>query len=229
MPETFAPESNGWRLQRDYSINPEWIAVEDERELGNVSTTAVARRSLRTFPLRWRATTRASYDYMVSFFNRNVGPVARFNYSLPEFVASPDAGPLMEAVVAGTQALRTIFAKFAWRNSIGTTLAGNALSLSVPANSLLKLTLPPYPPSVGQAVIYATEGADGTELQQAVLTDATTWTQPDNVLLIGTDAPLTVNTAIDSPLCKMVQGSFSVQRGAGISYIASIQLQEVYT
>ena len=163
----------------------------------------------------------------MSFFNRQVGSAGRFTFGWAELVPSPDAGPVLTAVAGGSQSLRTIFAKFAWKNSIGTTSASPATSLAVPLNNLLKITLPFYPPSVTQAIIYATEGSAGTEKEQATLTVDRIWTQPDAALLVGTSDPPTENTATEAPTCKLVQDSLKIVRGIGTSYTASLELQEV--
>ena len=227
MPEAFVPLSNGWRLQRGYQIKPEYRVVEDERELGNTTSTAVSRTARRNITMTMTATTRSAYGYMMSFFNRNVGPAGRFTFSWAEFVPSPDAGPVLTAVESGDQPARTIFVKFAWKNSVGTTEASPATSLAIPDDELIKVTLPFYPPSVTQAVIYATQGSAGTELEQATLTTDRTWTQNNGELSTSPGDPPTENTATESPTCKLAQDGLSITRGIGTSYTASIQLQEV--
>ena len=226
--ETFAPEANGWKLQRGYQIVPRWAVVEDERELGNVRSTAVAEKEIRRFRGRYIAATREAIEYLESFFRRHVGSAGRFFYAWPEFVASPDAAPTLETVVSGSQGSRTVFVRFAWKNSVGLTRAGPAGSLAIPANSLLRVTLPPYPPSVSQAVIYATQGAAGTEVEQITLTDQRIWTQTNAPLQTGTAAPETTNTARETPVSRLIADSLSYVRGAGVSYEAQLELEEVY-
>ena len=229
--DTFAPESNGWKFQRGYDVAPEFNVVEDPRELGNVKSYAVATRSLRTFlGATWRSDSRAAYEYWMSFFHRNVGPAARFLWALPELVPTPDAGPTLEAVVVGSQAQRTVFVKFAWRNTNGTTRASPASTLLIPANSLVKVTLPFYPPSVTQAVIYATQGSAGTEQEQVVLTNIRSWIQPNADLLLLTTSPQATNTATESAKCKLLDARrpFRIKRLTGITYEATTDLQEVY-
>jgi len=226
--ETFTPEAFGALLQRDYTITPIFNVSEDEREIGGSKSFAVAAKALRRLEgLVYKCVDRAPYEYMASFFQRHVGPAGRFLYTWPEFVATPDAAPTMEAVVAGAQSSRTIFCKFAWKTVFGTTRASPAASLTVPSNSLLKVTLPFFPTSVLEAVIYATEGAEGTEQEQTEIS-VRTWTQPDGALLTATADPPTENTAREQPICKLLGNSFRPQRVSGPRYVITLDLEETY-
>jgi hypothetical protein len=227
--ETFNPAAFGARLQRGYTIVPQWQVAEDQRELGNVKSFAIAQKGLcRLQGLRYHCPTRSSFEYIDSFFQTLVGPAARFNYQLPEFASKPYAAPTLTAVVAGAQGSRTIFAKIAWETASGRTEASPAASLAVPANSLLKVTVPVFPPAVTGAVIYATQGSAGSEVEQTVLTNTTTWTQPDAALLTGTAAPLSANTALKTILAKLVSGTFGSTRLQGQTYVVELELEEVY-
>lgn len=229
MPETFLPENFGWKLQRGYEVSPRFAVVEDERELGNVKSVAVADKPIRVIAgLSWICESRDGAEYAQSFLNRQRGPAARFFFNWPELVPSPDGSPTCTAVASGTQGSRTIYTKFAWKNAQGTTKASPAETLAVPANNLLKVWLPVYPPGVTQAVIYATQGAFGTEQEQVVLTNTQTWTQPNAALLVATASPPTTNTAKEKPLCKLV-GTYKLVRGHGLSYSLSLDLEETYS
>jgi hypothetical protein len=229
MPETFLPANYGWKLQRGYRIVPRYPVVEDERELGNVKSVAVADKEIRVIRgLRFISATREAYEYAGSFLRRQKGPAGRFYFEWPELVLSPDGSPTLLAVVAGTQGSRTVFVRYAWKNAQGTTRASPAETLAVPANSLLKVLLPSYPPGVTQAVIYATQGSAGTEQEQTVLTNVQTWTQPDAALLTATTSPLAANTATERPLVKLA-GDFEVTRAAGLGYEMTLELEETYT
>jgi hypothetical protein len=219
--------ANGWKLQRGYQIQPRFQVISDERELGNVTSTAVAEKELRTYPLKYRAELRSAAEYVQSFFRRLVGEAGRFLFLLPELLASPDASPILDAVVAGAQGSRTIFVQFAWKNAQGLTRASPASSIAVPSSSLLEVKLPPYPPSVNQAVIYATQGSAGAEQQQTILTDVRTWQQPDAALLVSTAAPPTVNTATEIIKMRMVS-PYSLTRGDGTTYELALELEEAY-
>ncbi len=226
--ETFAPESFGALLQREYTITPIFNVAEDPRELGNVKSFAVTEKALRRLEgLVYKCRDRTPYEYVTSFFQRNVGPAARFLYAWPEFVASPDAAPVLEAVVAGAQSSRTIFCKFAWQTPLGRTLASPAASITVPTNSLLKVTLPVFPAGVTEAVIYATEGSAGTEQEQLELS-VRTWTQPDAALLTATASPNSVNAAREIPTCKLVGNGLRSVRGPGATYVMTLDLEETY-
>jgi hypothetical protein len=228
MPETFSPEANGALLQRGYTIKPQYRVVEDPRELGNVKSIAVAQKGLRRLEgLLYKCRDRTPYEYITSFLNRHVGPAGRFLCTWPEFVPSPDATPVLTAVTGGTQGSRTMYVKYAWKTALGLTRPSTVQNLTVPANNLLKVTVPVFPPSVTQAVIYATQGTVGTEVEQAVIA-ALTWTQPDAALLTGTAAPATTNTARETPLCKLTEDGFSTQRLAGQTYEVTLDLEEAY-
>lgn len=225
--DTFAPESNGLKLQRPFEIEPRYNVVEDDYELGNVKSYAVAQRELRSFGVQYRAFTRAASEYWRSFFQRNVGPAARWLWTLPEYVPTPDAGPTLEAVVSGNQAERTIFVLFAWKNANGTTLGGAASSLLVPANNLIRVTVPIFPASVNQAVIYATQGAAGTEQEQVTMTNVRTWTQPNGDLLLATTDPPTTNTALEQAKCKLDK-TYRMRRLIGTAYEFEARFLECY-
>jgi len=224
--EILSLETNGWKLQRGYLLKPRYQVVSDERELGNVVSVAVASKPLRTYRLKYRAQARAAYEYVESFFNRLVGQAARFDFEIPEFVPSPDKGPGVEAVAGGTQGSRTIYAIYSWKNANGITRGSPAASIAVPANNLLKITLPYYPPSVTQAVIYATQGAAGTEQEQTILTNLKTWTQPDAPLLVLTSSPPSENTAKEKIVARMVD--YEVTRLNGTVYDLALELAEAY-
>ena len=229
MAETFAPESHSWKLQRDFTITPVYQVVEDEYELGNTTSTAISRIPRRRFSARYvSAGTKAGYHYMTAFFLRNVGPAARFTFVAPEEVSDPDKGPTLTSAAGGTQGSRTIYVKFAWQNTAGITVASAATSLAVPANELMTVTVPFYPPSVTQAVIYATQGSAGSEQEQTTLTAPTrTWLQPDAALLTGNPVPPTTNTAPETwSNAKLVDGSLNFRRGVGLSYEATLEIDE---
>lgn len=226
MSEALTLEAKGWKLQRGYPMRPRYAVVSDERELGNVVSVAVASKPLRNYRLRYRANTREAFEYVESFFNRLVGPAARFDFDLPEFVPSPDKAPGVEAIAGGTQGARTIYVIFAWKNVNGITRGSAAAGIAVPANNLLKITLPYYPPSVTQAVIYATQGAAGTEQEQTILTNLKTWTQPDAPLLLATSSPPLTNTAKEKIIARMLD--YEVVRQNGTMYDLLLEIEEAY-
>ncbi len=226
--ETFAPESNGARLQRGFPIQPQYAVAEDVRELGNVKSVAIAQKALRRYQLTYRCPDRSGFEYIESFFQYHVGSAGRFLWATPEFASTPFKGPTLEAVVAGAQSSRTIFCKYAWKTTAGRTRASPATSLTVPLNSLLKVTVPVFPPSVTHAVIYATQGAAGTEQEQIEITSLT-WTQPDAALLTATTSPETTNAARETVTAKLVAGSYAAVRGIGTQYEVSMELEETYS
>lgn len=226
--ETFAPESNGLKLQRGYRIRPRWIVDSDETDLGTVRSVAKSEKAIRSFDLTYRTTDRSGYDYVSSFLSRHVGSAGRFFWQAPELVPSPDVAPSLSSVSGGTQGSRTILVSYAWQNVNGDrTLASPLASLLVPANSLLIVTLPPFPPGIVEAALFATEGAAGSEVEQGTLTDRE-WTQPDAAILVGNDPPPTENSALEVLKARYVEGSLSFSREAGISYDISLTLEEAY-
>lgn len=226
--DTWNPTAYGLRFQRDYQMEPIFAVVEDRRELGNVKSVAVADKPLRTFRgLRWVIPNRDGYEYAVSFWNRNKGPAARVTWSLPEYVPTPDAPATLTAVVSGSQAARTIFVRYAWKNANGRTKASPATSLLVPLNNLLVVKTAPYPPGVTQAVIYATQGSAGTEQEQVTLTSTRTWTQPNAALLLATASVPTANTCLESVTVKL-SGTYQIRRGQGVTYELTLDLEEAY-
>lgn len=228
---TFNPASAGCKIQRGYTVQPIYLVVSDERETGHVASTAVRDRPLRRLDgLRLVAPTRAARDYVESFFHRVNGPAGRFYFAWPECVPSPeDAGPTLEAVVSGAQAERSITVRYVWKNAQGTTAPSPTSTLLVPANSLVKVTLPVYPSGTTQAVIYAAQGAPGAEQEQTVLTGLRTWTQPDAALLLATADPPTANTATESPLCQLVGDSLRFPRGTGLTWEIQLSVEEVWS
>jgi hypothetical protein len=226
--ETFSPIANGWRLQRGFKWRPEWMVAEDQRELGNVSSTLIAQKPRRTWSLTFATDTRDACEYLQSFFNRLGGPAARFYYQFPEYIPSPDAAPGLTATVSGSQAERSITVRYAWKNASGTTRASATGTLLVPANNLITVALPIYPPSVTQAVIYAAEGSPGNEQEQTTLTGQRSWLQPSSPLLLLTAAAPTANTATEAPLCRLVS-SYEPVRGCGTQYSVSLEVEEVYS
>lgn len=226
--ETFQPEANGLRAQRDYPIEPDFIVEEDERELGNRTSVAVCERERRVLRMRWIGTTRAAQEYVVSFFRRHRGPAGRFYYQWPEYVAHPDKAPGLEAIIGGAQAERTITAQFAWRNTAGTTTASPTGTLLVPVNNLVRVTVPVYPPNISECVIYADQ-TGGTPQEQTILSSTLTWTQPDAALLLDTADPPAANTATETPLMKAAGNPpYRITRGIGTTYEITMDLEEVY-
>jgi len=226
--ETLDLVTAGWRWQSPFDFEPQWAVAEDERELGNVSSTAVSERCLRRWQnLQFFTNLEAARGYVVDFFRRHVGAAGRFYFRFPEHVESPSAAPTLSTVSGGTQGARSITAKYAWKNTSGTTLASPEGTISVPASSLLVVTLPIYPPSTNQAVIYAAEDSPGNEQQQTILTLLESWTQPNTALLTGTPSVSTANTAIEVPLCKL-SGNLKITRGDGRSWYLTLSIDEVY-
>lgn len=225
--ETLSMAAAGWILQRDYTIEPQFRVAEDQRELGNVCSTAVSERSLRAFSLTYIAHTRDAAEYLQSFFRRHVGSAGRFWFSLPEYVASPDKAPTLTAVSGGTQAQRTITMRSAWRNASGTTKASPTGTILVPASNLVHVEVEVYPPSVTQCVIYAAEDDAGDEEEQTVLSVARSWTQPNTALLDSTASPPAQNGALEIALCKLAD-TYQLRRGTGTSYSVALKLEEVY-
>lgn len=230
MSDIFDWSANGLIWQRGYAEVPEYQVVEDERELGNVSSTVVAERETRLIRgLQLLAPTREARDYVMGFFRRVHGPAARFLLDYPECVAGPDAAPTVAATAGGSQAQRTITIRHAWRTVYGTTRASATATITVPANELLVVTIEPYPPSCPQCVIYAAQGDPGNEQEQVALSGARTWTQPDAALLLATASPPTTNTARERLLCKLVAGSLEATRLHGLTWMIQMTLEEVHS
>jgi hypothetical protein len=230
--ETFDPLSRGLTLQRPFDLEPFYNVEEDTRELGNKKTVAITERSPRTWSLNLQAYTMAQAGYVRSFFNRLIGPAGRFLFELPELVEDPDTGPALTAAISGSQAQRTIHVVTGWRNSYGETLPSPRVSLLVPLNNLLVVDFLGadlrYPAGAEEAIIYATQGAAGTECQQTILGGELTWMQPNAPLLTGTQVPPTANTAKDKPLCKLVKGTLKFRRGIGVTYEIALDIEEDY-
>lgn len=230
MTELFDWDAHGLIWQRGYAEVPEFQVIEDERELGNVSSTVVAERETRRIKgLQLLAPTREARDYAMGFFRRIHGPAGRFLVDYPECVAGPDAAPSVAAMAGGTQAQRAITVRHAWRTIYGTTRAGATAAITVPANELLVVTIEPYPPSCPQCVIYAAQGDPGAEQEQTVLSGARTWTQPDAALLLATASVPTTNTARERLLVKLVAGSLEAPRLQGLTWIIQLSLEEVHS
>jgi len=227
--ETFAPLSHGWRLLTDYRPTPVFNVAEEVSEIGTVKSTVISERVLQRFEgLQFRASTKAAYEYLMSFFARHVGPAGRFYWASPENIWSPDKAPTLEAVIGGSQPLRTVTVRYAWKVTSGTTIASPTASLSVPANNLVKVTVDPYPATVLQCVLYAADDDPGNEQEQTTLANVRTWTQPNSPMLLATaDAP-TTNTATKTPLVRLV-GDIGIGRSRGTWYDATLTLEEVYT
>ena len=226
--ETFDPTAHGWRIQRGYTIDPQDQYLEEESEIGSKKSTAVSERTpriLRNF--RMIAATRDAWEYLESFFRRQKGPVGRWYFAWPEYVSSPDAAPVLEAVAGGALAERSVTLRYAWKNATGTTKASPTATLVVPVNELVKVTLDPYPSSVTQAVIYGAEDAPGVEQEQATITLEQSWTQPAAALLVSTADPPAANTALDTPLCKLMGGR-PVVRQVGTQYETTLTIEECY-
>lgn len=228
--ETFSPESHGCMLQRGYTLRPVYLVASDERENGHVASTPIREHPIRYLEgLQYLARTREARDYVDSFLNRHVGEAGRFYFPWPELVPSPDVAPTLEAVVQGAQGARTVTARFAWRNAAGTTLASPTASLAVPENSLVRVLLPIYPAGATHAVIYAADDDAGAEQEQTVLAYTRSWTQPDAPLLLATTSPPAANTATETPMVMLVDGSYRSIRRQGLTWEIQLAVREVHT
>lgn len=226
---TFAPEANGWVLQRDFPVEPKENVFEDFGELGNQISIAIANKTLRAWQFHYRAFTRDAHDYLMGFYNAEVGSGGRFLYQLPEFVPSPFEAPVLEAIAGGVQPQRSITVRFTWLNDAGETKASPTGTLLVPANNLLKVTLPVFPAGASKAIIYAAQDDPGNEQSQVTLVDNDRfWIQPDAPLLLLTTSPPTENTAAELVTCKFGRQSLRIARGIARIYDATLTIEEVY-
>jgi len=223
----FDPESNGLKLQRGFETAHMENVVEDMGELGNKRVTAIAEKLPRRWRLPYRAFGRTARGYLLAFYRKHVGAAGIFDFDAPEYVPDPFFAPTVEAVSGGTQSQQEIDVGFTWKNSQGETLISTLAEITIPANNLLKVTLPVYPPSVSQAVIYAVDGV-GTPQSQTTLTDIRTWTQPDAPLLVATSDPPSTNTATERVQVRFVKQSLREIRQIGETYELSVDVEEVY-
>lgn len=227
MSDLWQPELYGWRLQRSVPMRPRFLVAEDESESGLVKSLAIAQGHKRAWQLRYRAVTRQAAGYVQSFFGRLAGPAGRFDWVAPEYLPDPDAAPVIDAVSGGNQGVRTCHVQFAWQNGYGRTLASPRATVAVPSDWLLRVTLPPWPPGVTGAVVYATQGAAGSEQEQVVLTQGTrVWTQPNAALLLLTASVATANVAKELLRVKL-DGSYELTRAEGTTYELELTLREV--
>lgn len=230
---TFDPESKGWNLQRGFIVPIHENVREYRGGWGNVDDAIFATKTIREWNLTYKTgkTTdpRIGYDYAVGFHAAEVGAAGRFNWAPPELVPTPFEAPSLSSVVSGTQGARTISVGFLWKSAAGSTRLSPLGSLAVAASSLLKVDLPPYPPSITQAEIFAEEGGSGDEQSQVTLTDNDrSWTQPDAAILVATSDPPVANTATELSLVKFVLDSFEIFRGEGLAWVMRCHLEEIY-
>lgn len=227
MSDQWLPESFGWRHQRTVPMTPEFRVAEDESESGVIKSLALSQAYKRRWSLRYRAATRQAAGYVQSFFGRLGGPAGRFDWVAPEYLPDPDAAPVIDAVSGGNQGVRTCHVQFAWQNGYGRTLPSPRATVAVPSDWILRVTLPAWPPGVTGAVVYATQGAAGSEQEQTVLTQGTrVWTQPNAALLLLTASVATANVAKELLRVKL-DGSYELTRAEGTTYELELTLREV--
>jgi hypothetical protein len=224
----FDPETHGVKLQRGYTIQSLDQVVEDETELGSRESVAVANKAIRRLSLPYRLFDFAAREYLQGFFDFHRGAAGRFLYQMPELVPSPFLTPPVMSVAGGGQGARTITIMHTWVTTTGETLASPLATLAVPANELISIDIPVYPPAVTQTKIYAAEDNEGAEVFQTVLNGERNWTQPDAPLLTGTDSPPAANTATEVIPVKFVVDSFAPRRLAGTGYEVTLELEEAY-
>src|SRR5262245_58254 len=117
--ETFAPTANGLRIQRFYGLRPRSVVESDERENGYVKSVAIREQPIMGWAFTLNIPTREAWEYLHDFFNRQNGTAGRFLVQLPELVPSPGVGPTLTAISGGSQGSRTMFVKFAWKDTAG--------------------------------------------------------------------------------------------------------------
>ena len=228
MTAQFQPELYDVSLQQNYTLQPRAIGIADERGLGNVTTTLLSDRPLRIASLPFLAKTRAGFAYAHSFFNEIGNQFGRFLYTMPDPVTSPASAPTVEAVAGGTQAQRDYIVSYAWIVGAVKTFASLTASITIPANNLLKVTVPPYVATVTGVAIYVTDGAAGTEVQQATLAEGVRrWTEPDAALQTGTAAPETENLTVETLKLRLLE-PVTYRRGRGVTYDLTLRAEEEY-
>jgi len=112
---------------------------------------------LQRYELEWRILTEDQADAIRSFFHRRCGPRDPFWWTPARGVPSPaDAGPDLSTVAGGALAQRTYYVKFTWYEiaTAKETLASPSTSITVPANYLLRATVPTWPSRVSAWRIY---------------------------------------------------------------------------
>lgn len=190
MPGVFNPPIQPhWESEEAHA----WATDQDPFEGGYVQTRARWPHEKRRWRLVWPVADKDTRDYIVGFLQRQQGAARAFSWLLPVdmlYQPKPALAPGIWSFAGGAKALRTYYVRFTWANASGETEASPEDSITVPANSLLRVEVPDFPAGVTQANVYVGTVSGTTYLQStAITTSGGTWDEPTGALDTVTPPP----------------------------------------
>jgi hypothetical protein len=186
-------------------------------------------RPVREYSVGFKALTVQQRNYILSFFHSIGGPAGAFSWVTPDLIWAPEFSALvLTQVSGGALAQRTYQVRYTWYDdsTSGETTACAASSITVAANYLLKVTVPPPPTGAPGWRVYAHETL-GSECLQASVLDTTIWTEPVGGLVTGTGLPPTENT-LQPPLLWRLVGGLQEQKIRANRWAMSFTIREVW-
>ena len=215
MPGVFAPPINpSFDLVADYTTKTQQTPFQS----GYVQTTPEWPREKRRWRLRWKNANQATRDYVLSFWQRQLGGANPWSWQHPVTYTYQPAAALAPALwyfAGGALALRTYYVVFTWANALGETKISARDSITVPASNRVRIQVPRFPAGVTSAKVYIGTTSGSETLQGTISTSNGIFDEPASGLVAGAAFP-TATTLQENMTLHFAEDSLNVSlKGPG--------------
>lgn len=227
MPGLFAPPVNpSFDLEADYTTKTQQTPFQS----GYVQTAPEWPREKRLWMMRWKNANQATRDYLVSFFQTQLGGACPWSWRHPvtyTYQPAPALAPALWYFAGGALGSRTYYVVFTWANALGETVISARDSITVPANNRLRVQVPRFPAGVTSAKVYAGTTSGSETLQGTISTSNGLFDEPASGLVAGAAFP-TVSTLQEVMTLQFRADTLSVKmKGPGF-FDLSVEVTEMF-
>lgn len=191
MPGLFAPRVNpSFELLADYTTQ----TLRTPFDAGYVQTQPMWPREKRRWKMRWKSANQETRDYVVGFFQRQLGGANPWSWQHPTaatYQPAPALAPALWFFAGGALIQRTYYVVFTWANALGETGISARDSITVLANNRLRVEVPRFPAGVTSAKVYVGTTAGSETLQGTISTSNGQFDEPASGLVVGAAFPTT--------------------------------------
>ncbi len=183
----------------------DWSTIVDSFDSGARATRARWYYPRRGWRLIGQSLPENDIQEVMGFLRDRKGGSDYFylnNYA--NYLWRPYDAPTSSTTVSGALAQRTYYTQFTWYNGTYETTPSEEDSQLVAANSVLTITVPPFPRSVTIARLYISTSTTTEKLVSKLATDGGTWTEPTTTV--------NVDSASGQPILNVAASTY-VQAG----------------
>lgn len=201
---------------------PHWEAMTSDRygtskdpfEGGYVQSRQRWPRKKRRWMLSWKHADQPTRDYVVGFVERQLGAASSFSWTLPvDFLYQPKPTEKIGkwAISGGALASRTYYIAYTWANADGETEVSPEASITVGANQLLRVEVPPFPAGVTQAKVYIGTTSGSLTLEHTITTSGAQATEDAGGYAGGGASPPTDNDMVETITAQFEEDKLDVR------------------